>query len=60
MMINIIYLMNVMMKYEKFFIYKNVIMFIYKKNNLVNFESFYQKMMIKIKNMMMILIIHVI
>ena len=47
MMINVIYLMNVVMKYEEFFVYKNVMMFIYKKNNALNFESFYLKMTTK-------------
>ena len=47
MMFNVTYLMSVVMKYEEFFVYKNVIMSIYKKNNTMNFESFYQKMMIK-------------
>ena len=37
------------MKYEKFFVYKNVMMFIFKKNNALNFKSFYLKMMIKDK-----------
>ena len=48
-MINITYLMNVVMKYEKYFVHENVMMFIYKKNNALNFESFYLKMMIKDK-----------
>ena len=49
MMANVIYLINVVMKYEEFFIHENVMMFIYEKNNAMNCKSFYQKMMIKNK-----------
>ena len=46
-MTNVTYLMNVVMKYEEFFVYKNVMMSTYKKNNALNFESFYLKMTTK-------------
>ena len=48
-MTNVIYLMNVVMKYEEFFVHENVMMFTYKKNNALDFKSFYLKMMTKDK-----------
>ena len=46
-MANATYLMNVVVKYEEFLVHENVMMPTYKKNNALDFESFYLEMTTK-------------